>query len=434
MKRRSLLLCVLSVTALFVVPGMVVSVLIAWAMFCFANCATPGPDRRTIMRLMAYSLLLKVVIFCVLQYFIFSRGMLDIFGDAQDNIIQGTVFGDYFRGEYNIGKVLTLGRYNTHSMSIFNGMYFMVFGADIISLKFLNMIAVTAAGWFIYDLVRRAYCALSGKIAAAIVLFWPTLIMWSVTDLKESHLIFCLALVLWIIQKLGSNMKWPNRIFYMTAFAAFMVYAVFLKHKMMMPVVSLSAVACVYLHLLHRSRKAGNSGRFILYSIFVSAVLFLMYNNNIIGKMMELYGIMHSYYSGSLNTPGWNYKIMDVSAENIYSFGYFVKFAAGGFFHFLTEPLPWHLYSCGLLMMLPLMLIWYFLLFYSLVGVLRLKKLHTIRPFLPMMVFAFLYAASAGMSLVNIGTAIRFRDAIMPVVAILASCAFCMPMENRERP
>jgi hypothetical protein len=81
----------------------------------------------------------------------------------------------------------------------------------------------------------------------------------------------------------------------------------------------------------------------------------------------------------------------------------------------------------------PLMLLWYTLLFFSAAGLVKLAKLRRIAVFVPMIVFAFLYVTSLGMSVANIGTAVRFRDAILPVVAMLASCAVCIPAAGKGR-
>jgi hypothetical protein len=112
--------------------------------------ATPERDRASIDGLLSAALLMRLVLFIILQYLVFSKGMTDIFGDARDNIVQGTIFADYFRGEFDIGKVLSVDRYNTHSMSVFNGLYFLIFGRDIIFLKYSYTCDV-AAGWLIYD-------------------------------------------------------------------------------------------------------------------------------------------------------------------------------------------------------------------------------------------------------------------------------------------
>ena len=433
MKRQDLLFWLLAVTAFFALPELATAVFITWALFYFVRCATPEEDRRTVSSLLGYSLAVRIVLFCVLQYFIFSRGVLDIFGDAQDNIIKGMLFGDYFTGKFNIGKVLTIDRYNTHSMSLFNGAYFALFHDDIILLKYINMLAVTAAGWLAYDLLRRAYSSLSGKIAAAIIVFWPTVMIWSITDLKEAHFIFCLVAVFWILNRLGGKMRLPTRIFYMALFFIVLFYTVLLKYKFMFPLLILNAVPLGLYYLLWKNKPERVRGRTVIFGLLLLSVFFLKYHGPVVQKMKDFYSTIFSYYRGSVSTGGWNYSLVPIGSGDMYSFPYFARHLAGGWFHFLTEPLPWHLNSYGLIFMVPVLFLWYTLLFYSFVGLVRLVRLNKVSIFIPMLVFSFLYVTSLGMSVANIGTAVRFRDAIMPVVAMLASCAICLPDSERER-
>ena len=434
MKRQELLFCVLAVAAFFALPGLVTAVFVTWALFYVVRCATPAADRRAVSSLLAYSLAVRIALFCALQYFIFSRGLLDIFGDAQDNIVKGILFGDYFAGKFNIGKVLTVGRYNTHSLSFFNGAYFALFRNDIILLKYINILAMTAAGWLVYDFLRRAYSPLSGKIAAAIVLFWPTTIIWSLTDLKEAHFIFCLVAAFWIILRLGEKMRPPTRIFYLAIFLIVLFYAVFLKYKFMLPLVSLIFVLFGAYYLLFKNKTGRTRGRIMIFGLLLLVLFVLKYHGPAVQKLRDCYGMLYSYYRGSVSTAGWNYNLVPIGSGDIYSFPYFARHLVMGWLHFLAEPLPWHFYSYFLLLMAPFLLLWYTLLFFSMVGLIKLAKLHKISIFMPMLVFSFFYIAFLCMSVVNIGTAVRFRDAIMPVVAMLASCAVCLPDPARERP
>ena len=414
--------------------GLAAAAICTWALFYIVRRATPEEDRKPVLSLLAYSLALKLILFLVIQYAALSRGLLDIFGDAQDNIIKGILFGDYFRGEFDIGQVLSFGRYNTHSMSFFNGAYFAVFRDDIIFLKYINMLAVTAAGWLVYDFLRRAYSPLAGKIAAAIVLFWPTLIIWSLTDLKEAHFIFCLIAAFWIILRLGEQkMRMPTRIIYMALLLIILFYAVFLKYKFMLPLVLLSSIFMCLYYILVKCRTGRIRGRVVLFGMLLLGIFLLKYHGPVVQKLKDYYSILFSYYRGSVSTAGWNYSLITIGSPDMYTLSYFARYMASGWFHFLAEPLPWRLYSYSMVIMGPLMLLWYTLLFFSAAGLVKLAKLHRIAVFVPMLVFTFLYVTSLGMSVANIGTAVRFRDAILPVVAMLASCAVCVPAAGKGR-
>lgn len=435
MNRKTLLFLILAVPVFFVLRGVVMSVFFTWALFYILRSATPQADRRAVIRLLSVSLALRVILFCILQYFILSRGMIDIFGDAQDNITQGVIFDNYFRGAYNVGKVLSIDRYNTHTMSFFNGIFFAVFGYDLVSLKYLNILAVTAAGWLIYDFLRRSYSSSAGKIAAAIFLFWPTLILWSLTDLKEAHFIFCLVAIFWILRMLSRSVRLSGRLFYLLLLAALAFYVVFLKYKLMLPLALLTASALIfyYLYMWFYGKSNRAAGRFLVFVFLFGTTVFLRFQGLITQKAIDYYGIIISYYKGFINSGGWNFNIITGRTQDFFSVPVFVKYFFGGWFHFMTEPLPGHLlYSYSLLVMAPVMLIWYLLIVFSMAGMVKLKRAGRLSLFVPMLLFMFFYVTMMGMSVANIGTVIRFRDTIMPVVAMLASCALCLPDRGKE--
>ena len=427
MKIKTFLLWTLVLSASLMLPGFAAAVVSTWILFILIRRATPERDRGTLTGLLSAALLMRLALFIILQYLVFSRGMTDIFGDARDNIIQGTIFADYFRGEFDIGRVLSVDRYNTHSMSVFNGLYFLIFGRDIIFLKYINMLAMLAAGWLIYDFLRRTYSATAGLTACAIVLFWPTLVFWSITGLKEAHLIFCLAAIFWVIRRLAEGLRWTEKLLYLLALAACTGYTVLLKYKMMFPILFLELVLLACYYILRSRRTARARGRLVFFASVLFAAGVLTFHGLVFQKLKDLYGVVFSYYVGSLNTLGWNYVIVPPDSSQMYNPAFIVKYFAGAWLHFLAEPFPWHMYSPSLLSTVPEMAVWYMLLLFSAAGLIKLKRRGKIADFVPMLIFFVLYVSSLGMSVANIGTVIRFRDAVMPITAILAACAFFEP-------
>ena len=432
MKRRALMLSLAALCVILFMPGIAVSIFSTWAFFCLVRRATPEGDRKTVVSLLASSLALRIIVFCALQFFILSRGSLDIFGDAQDNIINGIYLSDYFRGGAIIGKVIYAGRYNTHSMSFFNGIFFTFFGKDFIALKYMNLLAITAAGWLIYDFLRRTYSSVAGKIASAIFLFWPTIIAWSITDLKEAHLISCLVFMLWLLLILSSKMKFWRRFACASLLVMLFFYVILLK-SVILPIIAVSAAASIFYYFYVWLRRKGRrlAGRFVFMTL-LSSVIFILWQTDLVFRIArDYYSVILSSYRGFVDSGGWNYSLFVRGSENYYTPVFFAKHFVKGWFHFMTEPLPWHLYSHNLLLSVPVVLLWYALLFCSIVGLIKLKRFNRISAFIPMLAFAFFYITVLGMSVANIGTVIRFRDSITFVVVILASLAFCLP--DREK-
>jgi uncharacterized membrane protein YhaH (DUF805 family) len=131
-----------------------------------------------------------------------------------------------------------------------------------------------------------------------------------------------------------------------------------------------------------------------------------------------------------MNSGGWNYNIIGDMGQNYFTLQFFVKYLAKAWFHFMTEPLLWHIYSKGILLLSLAMPLWYLLLFLSLIGVIRIRKTGRTAIFLPMIIFTVLYVTIVGMAVANIGTVVRFRDVVMPFVVILAACGMTNPAKE----
>ena len=130
-------------------------------------------------------------------------------------------------------------------------------------------------------------------------------------------------------------------------------------------------------------------------------------------------------HKGFLSSGGWNYDLLGNFAPDYYFTPLFiVNYFISGWFHFLCEPLPWNITSASMLVSYPMMLVWYLLMFFAFFGVIKLLRRGKIREIYPMLTFVFFYITITGMSIANIGTAVRFRDMIMPIIAVLAAAAF----------
>jgi len=195
----------------------------------------------------------------------------------------------------------------------------------------------------------------------------------------------------------------------------------------MFPILFLELVLLACYYILRNRRTARARGRLVFFASVLFAAGVLTFHGLVFQKLKDLYGVVFSYYVGSLNTLGWNYVIVPPDSSQMYNPAFIVKYFAGAWLHFLAEPFPWHMYSPSLLSTVPEMAVWYMLLLFSAAGLIKLKRRGKIADFVPMLIFFVLYVSSLGMSVANIGTVIRFRDAVMPITAILAACAFFEP-------
>ena len=125
---------------------------------------------------------------------------------------------------------------------------------------------------------------------------------------------------------------------------------------------------------------------------------------------------------GFLGTGGFNYDLLS-GVNNVYSLKFFLKYVFFMLLHFLLEPLPWNIASLSMLLIFPQMLLWYFILFASVAGMIRMCRIGRASRIFSPLAFLIIYTVVIGTAISNIGTASRFRDTISPIVVMLASCA-----------
>ncbi|MFA5164087.1 MAG: hypothetical protein WC481_00780 [Candidatus Omnitrophota bacterium] len=422
---RFLAVCVMFGASYLISPGLAVCILLSSVFFYAIRRNTGEEDRRFVLFVLSVAILIRAATLITLQYKCISMNQLDIFGDAQDNIIQGINISESIRHIRDIPvtfQSILSSRYNTHSMTIFNGMYFLLLGNDIVSLKYINVLAICATAWLAYDIAKKIYSSTAGRIALMIVLFWPTSFLWSVTDLKESHLLFAITCSFWLLYKAESEKGVLRKMALTGMSVLFASYFVLLKVKLMMPIFVLS-VALIALHrILYYgfSKNAALSRKMLYLSVIPLTVIFISFGGWIQQAIREMYALIIHYHIGFLNSGGWNIDLIGDQAQNHFTIQFIISYISKAWLFFLFEPLPWHFYSFSLMVTYPMMIAWYIIVAYSVIGIGRIYYTGKTKKIFAMIVFTVIYVTVVGMSVANIGTLIRFRDVIVPIVAVFA--------------
>ncbi len=426
--------CVMFGASYLISPGFALCILLSAVFFYAVRRNTPEEDRRFVLFMISAALIIRAAGLIILQYKCISMGQLDIFGDAQDNIIQGINISDSIRNMKEIPvtpqSILT-SRYNTHSMTIFNGIFFLLFGHDIVSLKYVNILAICATAWIMYDFAKNIYSGAAGRIALAIILFWPTVFIWSLTDLKESHLLFAVACSFWLLDRAAREKARHRKAVFIMLSALFAFYFVLLKIKLMMPVFILSASLIILYNALYYgfSRDPALSRKVLYLSLIPAAAAIMAFGGRIMEAAKHMYALILHYHIGFLNSGGWNVDLIGDQSQNFFTLQFIMKYIAKAWAGFFLEPLPWHFYSYSLMATYPMMLAWYIITAFSVVGVIRTYYAGKSKEVFIMLAFTAIYVTVVGMSVANIGTIIRFRDVIVPIVAVFAGIG----MEGRCR-
>lgn len=420
---------------MFILPAFVFCVLLTCGLVYMILKKTASDDRHYILRIIVAALISRLVVLLIVQYYCFSRGLLDIFGDAADNLLRGYMFGDYLSGRIAYLPKLTIykfGTYNTHIITFFNSIFFAFFRDDVFSLKYINILCMILIGWLTYDLAKEIYNSNAGKISLCIVLFWPTLFAWSITDLKEVHLALATTGMLWSVDKVISKRDLKYRIFFLVLTIIFFIYFTGLRLSFLPTLLFYFIIVSIYFTFRWCIRKSSYKGIITFFLLLILCCILFLFKEKLYQIARSMYATVVSLNVGYLSSGGINYNLIS-NVRDIYNVKFFIKFFFGSWFHFLLEPFVWKFTSLKMFSLYPIMFLWYFLLCSAIAGVIKVCKIGRIdRVFSPSL-FLVLYITSLCMAISNIGTAIRHRDVIVPVIAMLASFGIASIPKTKDK-
>lgn len=287
------------------------------------------------------------------------------------------------------------------------------FGYSPLIVNFINCILGVLTAFLIYRL-----CLIFNKkvadLSLVLMLWWPSLFFWSaLTKLKITAMIFLGVLFLLSSTKFILEKK----IMYLSLIITTMVLMELLRVKFGI----IFAVIFIFSFLLNF--KTGIMKNII--SMVVCVFLALNFNKFvlIIKKILDS-GI--TIHHGVVNTGGVIYKLL-ADQQYLKPPGFYplngmeyLKYYLKGVLHFIFEPFLTNFSSKNVLIFLPQQILWYLLLVLSIFGV-----LYCIRYFrnesVVLIVYFFVVTSMLAISGGNIGTDVRHRDLISPVVFIFGS-------------
>jgi hypothetical protein len=285
----------------------------------------------------------------------------------------------------------------------------------------LNALLYVAATVILFKLVRPALGGLAAIGGAAILLFLPSLFIWSISALKEPLYFFVVALNLAAGVAIFSSPRWTRRV--------------------------LAAIALVAGGYVLQSIREGGLALTLAGVIGGGALAFLVQRPRVLVaaivvvplaaalaftrpavQQRALSVVQEAAYKhwGHVHTSGWTYKLLDArlypDRQTIETMtpAESGRFVVRAIYSYLTVPLPWQIESRAALAFLPEQMIWYLLIALVPIGAIAGLRRE------PLLV-SLLLTHGAAISLIvalsggNVGTLIRHRGLSMPYFAWLAA-------------
>ncbi len=306
------------------------------------------------------------------------------------------------------------------------GLFYYLFGYSPVSVKLINCLLGALLGPILFFLAKSCFNASIGRWSSIAVAFFPSLILWSATNLKESSFIGMTLLLLLLFSRIRESPDVRSRLFYGCLF----LFALLVHMTLRSAFFSFLLVGAVLISqgIIFLKRKSW----FLVLTLGVVAGFTCMRWVDIrSGLMMPLFyrhlgyvgtaGVSYEYLPEEFYTHSKSYRnepLEDLSSE--IKPAVLVLAVAKSVFHYLVEPLPWKMDNLFLLFISPQMLFWYLILLLAFLGIGWSLRWNLDRSlFLCVTLFSWivLMAPASG----NVGTLFRIRDTVTPFFLIFAS-------------
>lgn len=315
------------------------------------------------------------------------------------------------------------GNYGQTGLLYVLALVHIVFGPSPYGVHLLNMLLYLAGAVALHRTARRSFGPLPALGGFILVLFLPTLFVWSISALKEPSYFFLCAIAIAAAVKVMQGSSWGVR-----AAALFVVItaltAISTLRSIGLFVSAVSVVGGIALYVA--TRRA-----WLTVACGVAACLLLVVaarRPDVRTQAFERIRTAAVVHIGHVKTPGYAYKLLDPyfysrSEDNNLTYmtaadgGRFVIRALASFF---TVPLPWRMESTSAVLLLPQQLLWYLLAAVALAGTVAGMRRD---PVFTSILMCNILAGAGVISLHNgnVGTFVRFRDTVVPFLLWLSA-------------
>lgn len=319
--------------------------------------------------------------------------------------------GRLISGAWHDGRTLTVEREN-YGYYYWNAIFYYLVGYYPDLLRIFNSILAVCTGFSLYFISLKLSGPRAAKISFVIAAFFPSSILWSSLNLKDSLIIFLITLIIRLNLDLMEKFK-PGKVLLMTLLLMALVSLRFYAGILLAACITVSHIfsgsklpfwrkfACIIAIFLMLGFALQQMGYGFMGTDYV-------FNQNII----EAVGEQHQKGArGEASFAG------DVALD---SYGGALRYLPVGIFYFIFAPLPWQSMGQIRFITIPEMFFLYFLYIYFVVGVKHLWRVQRGSClFLLLVIVSFGLIYSLGAS--NIGGLYRVRlQAIMPAFILMS--------------
>jgi hypothetical protein len=290
-----------------------------------------------------------------------------------------------------------------------------LFGPAPFALRLVNTTLFVLGGALLFRLIRRAYGFLPAMGGLTILLFLPSLFVWSISLLKESLYFLMTAALLVVTVAIMRDGTLRGRLRLAVLNAALLVAIGLLRPGgVSLSLAGLLLGAVLWATTL-RMRNA-----IVVAALLVAAIVVSVRVPAIENRLLAVVQSSARTHGGHVFTIGHSYKLLDPEFYVMPTFYTWTltpaeagRYVVRAFASFITVPTPWAVESPVELAYLPEQVVWYLLVLFAPIGIVAGFRRDAL---VSSMLLGYLAASAAGVALTsgNVGTLIRHRALSTP--------------------
>ncbi len=419
-------------------PGLVVMLMVIIGVRKLVRQWTTPEDRRFLTRLYGLAILARLVLGAVLHLWamydgkgslMYGQESFDLVsGDSAYLSLRGWIMAQTWLGRFD-RAALYQGLFKDQGTALvyLYAWFHTLFGFSQFAVKLVNSLFGVLTALVSYQIVKTLCGRRTASLVAVLVAFFPSLFLWSMTNLKETPSALGLMWTCWALIRLirqGPRLSTLGQL----AGGLWLVWCA-------RPILLFPVGLCVLLSVWYRLLTW--PGRIVVRIGAAGMLMALLW-----GAPMEARIDPGSFWTSKLSTvmsrllsiqqshllsPGSGYRIYDdavyqsgAQASPQFTPGRIARAWVRGVEYFLLQPVPWKPSTSLQVLSIPEMVVWYPLLGLALWGALvlwRTAGAETMVLLVPLLVLTSLMALSTG----NVGIAFRHRAIVLPLYLIFSA-------------
>jgi membrane protein implicated in regulation of membrane protease activity len=311
-----------------------------------------------------------------------------------------------------------------------------LFGPTPYSMRLLNMLLFTAGAVLLFRATRSAFGPLPAFGGLAVMMFLPTLFLWSISLLKEPLYLFGTTLVLAGAIAFAGAANWRARALPSLALLAGLAIISNLRPGAF--ALAVLGIACgiaglVFFSLSLRTRLT------VATAAAAVAALAIASQPSAQRRLTSALETTAKTHAGHVFTVGHSYKLLDegfyvnpvtaAASTMTLTAGEAARYAVRAAVSVVTVPWPWQLASSRELPYLPEQLLWYVIVALLPVGLVAGWRRD---PLVTSLLAGYTLPTAAALALTNgnVGTLLRLRGMIIPYLIWLSAVGFCAALQR----